>query len=196
MSNLLKAIYLTRILSLIFRAPIIVSGPADPLSVALAYRAAIRAHVPEAALSYGPRKNPIDQPTVKVVKTIPEELIFHSDKPILELKPHASLHSEPIEEEVEEEVEEEEDESPKEEVAAVDLPGLLAYHEIGYMPEVPKEAKFHSHHYHHQAEDHHNLKSGVGCQDPPPKNLGNCGFKLGGIVHLKRKASERHFFSV
>lgn len=165
------------------------SAPADPVSVALAYRAALRAHVPEDKLAYGFRKKPLDQPDVKEVKVIPEEILWHSDKPILELKPHNLLHNQKPEETEEEEEEEEElDIAQSGAVAGVDLPGLMPYGDIGYLPEKPREANFNSGLY--PAHVYHNLKSGVGCQNPEAHKVGNCGLKLGQIVSIKPKVNE------
>lgn len=59
---------------------------ADPVSISLAYRSAARPQIDEGNISYGFKKIPVDQPTVKIVKNIPEEKLWAIDRSVIELK--------------------------------------------------------------------------------------------------------------
>lgn len=63
--------------------------PADPVSIAIAVRAAQRTYVPEGQLEYGFKKKPIDSVRAKVWRNIPEEKLYSINSKVIEFKkPH------------------------------------------------------------------------------------------------------------
>lgn len=59
---------------------------ADPVSIAIAVRAAQRTYVPEGQLEYGFKKKPIDSVRGKVWRNIPEEKLYSINSRVIEFK--------------------------------------------------------------------------------------------------------------
>lgn len=61
---------------------------ADPVSLAIAWRAAQRSNIQEDQLNYGFKKRPIDQlPRARTYPNIPEEKLFDLNSRVIEFKP-------------------------------------------------------------------------------------------------------------
>lgn len=60
--------------------------PADPVSIDIAYRAALRSTVPEGSLAYGFKERPINLPKIKIVSNVPEEKLFSVNPRVIEFK--------------------------------------------------------------------------------------------------------------
>lgn len=59
---------------------------ADPVSIAIALRAAFRSNIQEGQLAYGFKKKPIDQIRAKTTPDIPEEKLFKINSKVIEFK--------------------------------------------------------------------------------------------------------------
>lgn len=137
--------------------------PADPVSVGLAYsiNAAKQFSVPEAKLSFGFNKLPLNGLPKVLRSNIPEEKLFTVIKgPIIELK---RTYAPPVEEEFEE---------PEDEVVDQELPApYLSYPELGYGPAAIKNPKFKN-----------VVVDPIAVELPSGKRDYSCGFKPGQIT--------------
>lgn len=130
--------------------------PADPVSVSLAYRSAIRAHIPEDKLAYGFKSAPINAATVKEIKHIPEEKLWDSDRTVMELRPYS--HTPDVSEE------EEFHEDEEVEQSHYNAANIVGYHELGYLPQKHHDAKFKSHKFANSYES-----EATECDAPSPQ---------------------------
>ncbi|XP_055302267.1 uncharacterized protein LOC129568441 [Sitodiplosis mosellana] len=122
-----------------FRKPAKPKIEADPVSIAIALRAAQRSTIKEDQLAYGFRQRPIDQPRRKVITpNIPEERLFDVNAKVIEFK--KPKYSEESEFDVDESDEELGIVSRKKPI--VSNPKCFYYSDIGYSESTGTDRKF------------------------------------------------------
>lgn len=116
--------------------------PADPVSIAIALRAAERSTIQEGQLTYGFKKRPIDQlPRRKVYPNIPEEKLFDHKSRVIELK--KTIDSEEDEFKIDESDEEFPYKTPdKSRTDNLEKDCLYSYSDLGFSESTDRGAKF------------------------------------------------------
>lgn len=113
------------------------SIPADPISIAIAMRAAQRSNVPEGILDYGFKQRPINEPARKIISpNIDEEKLFNMNAKVIEFK--KPKYSE------EDELDESDEEfgSYRVNKKVSPNPRCFYYSDIGYSESMAKDRKF------------------------------------------------------